>query len=200
MDDLETSEESDSESLATAGEQPPVRPSSAVQKPMESFIPKPSPSRTSIASSRSSKSSRPSFMRLGNHSTPHLTPGSLRDDTSSILSFDVPDRKVPIGYIAPKDAPANKWKKGKGIVNPPPLPVGHHDDEVPPVPGPSRIPRLVSTRRPATASGTEGKAAVQRLQRESIQRFDSLLLEHIASERDTLKRITTNISNASRRS
>ncbi|GJE96595.1 hypothetical protein PsYK624_127940 [Phanerochaete sordida] len=193
MDDLETSEESDTESLVTAGEaDAPVQAPPPLPKQLESFIPKPASARTSIASSRSSRSARPSFMRLGNHSSPHLTPGAARDDAASVLSFDVPDRRVPIGYIAPRDAPASRWKKGKGAA-PPPLP--RREDE--PAPGPSRIPRLASTRRPATAGG--GAPGPAPRQRASIQRFDSLLQEHIASERDTLKRITTNISNASRR-
>lgn len=202
MDDLETSEESDTESLAAAGEPALVQSPPPIQKPLEVFVeprPKLSSARTSFASSRSSKSSRPSFMRLGNHSTPHLTPGSIRDD-ASVMSFDVLDRKVPIGYIAPKDAaPFKSWKKGKGIAKLPPLPPRRDSGELPPVPGPSRIPRPTQPRRPATSGGAEQKAAAQQIQRESIQRFDSLLQGHIASERDTLKRITTNISNASRR-
>lgn len=202
MDDLETSEESDTESLVTAGEPVLVQSPPPMPKPLEAFVeprPKPSSARTSFASSRSSKSSRPSFMRLGNHSTPHLTPGSLMDDGASFMSFEAVDRKVTIGYIAPKDA-VKSWKKGKGIANMPPLPTRRDIKDLPPTPGPSRIPRLASTRRPATSGDAEQKVAAHRLQRESIQRFDSLLAEHIASERDTLKRITTNISNASRRS
>ncbi|EKM58205.1 uncharacterized protein PHACADRAFT_77251, partial [Phanerochaete carnosa HHB-10118-sp] len=197
MDDLETSEESDTESLAPAGGPARAPSPSGPPEALTETHPKPLSARTSFASSRSAKSSRPSLMRLGNHSTPHLTPKSSREDASSVMSFDIVDRKVPIGYIAPRNAAASRsWKKGKGIANLPPLPLSRELRDSPPVPGPSRIPRLTPTRRPATFGDAEGRRVTQR---ESIQRFDSLLLEHIASERDTLKRITTNISNASRR-
>ena len=52
--------------------------------------------RNSVASSRSSRSTRPSFMRLGNHSTPHLTPSSMLDEPSEVL-LDADDATMHVG-------------------------------------------------------------------------------------------------------
>lgn len=193
MDDLETSDESDAESMAG----PALAPSPAPTPPPAEAFGEPS-ARASFASSRSSRSARPSFMRLGNHSTPHLTPTDSPENR--FPSFDVPDRRLPIGHIAPRNAPgaARAWKKAKGAV--PPLPRRDSED----LPGPSVRPAVA--RRPATSSGASASASAssggeeraRRFQRESLQKFDGMLLSHIASERDRIRRITTNLSSTAR--
>jgi hypothetical protein len=201
MDDLETSDESDTEDLALTDSPSAMEPRQLPPppKPLEVFAEprsKPGSTRTSFASSRSSRSSRPSFMRLGNHSTPHLTPSDIPDESESFLSFDVPDRRLPVGHIVAKDNVRSRaWKKaskGKGLKS---FPVPRRESEdLQPIASPSN---LSLAQRPATSSGPGEKTGESRFQRESLQKFDGMLLSHIASERDTLKRITTNFSNNS---
>ena len=195
MDDLETSDESDAESMAEPAlvrppqPQPPYSPHGGAFGDTSMLPPPRSPCsvRNSVASSRSSRSTRPSFMRLGNHSTPHLTPSSMLDEPSEVLN-----RRLPVGHIADKDAVSvRSWKKGGKTT--PALPLPRRDSDTS---AHRAIPR-VPISRPATSGEAEDSS--RRMQRESLQKFEGLLLDHIASERDTIKRITNNISSSSTR-
>ena len=181
--------------------------------------------RTHAVSNRpSSSSSRPSIMRLGNHSTPQLTPSPSwvaepppPPPPIPIPPYDV-DRKKPIANVPERPTFFSPRKnKGKVVfpydpsvfsaVSRESLAAGSVSDG-----GASRKsgvsagqrPRSRSSSRPSTASRRPGAGAVagpsrekvRVWQRESIQRFDGMLLGNIASEREAIKRITTNISNA----
>lgn len=189
MDDLETSDESDEDDMAASVKSPARKP--------EMF----SAHKGTGSSIRSSSSgARPPFMRLGNHSSPHLTSSSNHED--SFPAFDVPDPRKPIGNTPEKGAffvTRSRKKSAKGQAAMPFAPVDSsaaiQDTSAAGPSGSVRSARSQSTsRRPATASGSEQK--VRTWQRESLQKFDGMLLEHMAAERDTIKRITSNISNS----
>lgn len=170
----------------------------------------------------SSTSQRTPIMRLGNHSTPQLSPSPGLD--KAFPSFDITnDIHKPIANIAER-ATYFASRKKDGMKPTHFLPIGGeqlyrrpsiNSNKSPtasgfntagssasslnlPKAGPSTgsgIVRNLSARRPATADAVAGKQSSNpAIRRESIQRFDGMLLQHMAAERDTLKRITTNFS------
>ena len=221
MDDLDTSDESDSEDgllpseteKKASGSQshftPPARSSSfsarshartrtARREPVETaevFI---EPRTQAISNRASSSSARPSIMRLGNHSTPQFSPASSLSAHEPLPQFTY-DRKKPIGNVAELGrrsftSSRSPFKKGKGIAHflptSPLLPIGVAPSS-PIAPGTSFAQAPPSPRRrPATAPEEEGKGPGRKAQRESIQRFDGMLVQHLAAERDRMKRIT----------
>ncbi|KAI9000577.1 hypothetical protein BD414DRAFT_451016 [Trametes punicea] len=220
MDDLETSDESSDEELSLEGAEharsrynhppPPRSPESNRPEPVETAEVFVEPRTQAISNRASSSSSRPSIMRLGNHSTPQLSPAPSFMTAEPVPQYTL-DRKKPIGNVADMTRRSftsvrsvKSVKKGKGIMNvgvgskSPILPIG-------PVPSSPINPYALGTgmsssaidsgkesRRPATAP-SEG---ARRAQRESIQKFDGMLLQHLAAERDRIRQITSNISNS----
>lgn len=145
-------------------------------------------------------SPRPSFMRMGNHSSPSLAPpsSSSRDDPQHIdISQRKPVSNVP---VKPRRTYFSSRKKGLANTDIPLLPftglaAAHGQAES----GPSGSgPRSHSSgrRRPATAG--EADAKFKRSQRESLQKFDGMLLRHLEAERSRIKQITSNVSTGSR--
>ncbi|OCH94454.1 hypothetical protein OBBRIDRAFT_823547 [Obba rivulosa] len=140
-----------------------------------------------------------SLMRLGNHSTPQFSSPPRTSDDAPPLVVDASDRKKPIGNTPSRPPPgtyfASKKKGLKGIspvpsteaLPPPGLFPESHDL------GPS-VPKSAPRRRPATANDAEERG--KRWQRESIQKFDGMLQQHIVAERDRIKRITSHISSS----
>ncbi|KAI0671605.1 hypothetical protein C8Q78DRAFT_1078402 [Trametes maxima] len=213
MDDLETSdEETSDEELSLEGAQharsrydppPPPRPplSPELVETAAVFV---EPRTQAISNRASSSSSRPSIMRLGNHSTPQLSPAPSFVTAEPMPQFTF-DRKKPVGNVADMTrrsfSSVRSVKKGKGILAAPKapiLPIG-------PVPSsPSYGPGAgISSKdkRPATAPSADGRLRPDRdggrkIQRESIQKFDGMLLQHLAAERDRIKQITSSISNS----
>ncbi|TCD61543.1 hypothetical protein EIP91_008271 [Steccherinum ochraceum] len=254
MDDLETSDESDEEE--GKDEDGPESSGSAqyARSPPTAFRPPyAEPARMRAMSggavtfpSGSSVSSRPCIMRLGNHSTPHLSPssGSGSDNVPPAIpvlplssAFTVLDRSKPIGNTPEAPQPtffASARKKGRGDfaltqlrdaqnskvslalssgsgphtggssplrVTAAAAPVASNSGASE---GKGTRSRSSSKRRPATADpSSQQQQQGQRTpppkvyQRESLQRFDGMLLQHMAAERDTIKRITTNIQGSS---
>ncbi|GBE87810.1 hypothetical protein BKA93DRAFT_829546 [Sparassis latifolia] len=170
MDDLDTSDESEDEEDTHPPPPPPMY--------AEPRIP-----RTPTSSHRvSSVGSRPSIMRLGNHSTPHLRPpNAFREG----VSYDVSDRKKPIGNVPETPPRASFFSVRKRLVGGTDAPLFPFA----PQHTPSSRSRSLS-RRPATAEGSRSR----RWQRESLQKFDGMLLQHMQAERDRIKQITSNIS------
>ncbi|KAL1937450.1 hypothetical protein VTO73DRAFT_13173 [Trametes versicolor] len=206
MDDLETSDESSDDDLSLAdGEHgrsrynPPPPP--RVPEPVETVEVFVEPRSQAISNRASTSSSRPSIMRLGNHSTPQLSPAPSFVTAEPMPQFTY-DRKKPIGNVANMTrrsfTSVRSVKKGKGIGSSktPMLPIG-------PVPS-SPIHQYATgassqdARRPATAPDgrlkPEDAAGGRRPQRESIQKFDGMLLQHLAAERDRIKQIASSIS------
>ncbi|TBU32501.1 hypothetical protein BD311DRAFT_750152 [Dichomitus squalens] len=238
MDDLDTSDESESEdelSLDGAenarsrfnpgppGETPttlrtqPPTPGGENVETAEVFV---EPRTQAISNRASSSSARPSIMRLGNHSTPQLSPASSRSLQEPLPQFTY-DRKKPISNVVDFNRRSSTSsrspfsKKGKGIAHVPTsplLPIGALPSS-PIAPGTSfgrvsvssmssavavsvaRSTESVSSgrKRPATAPDDKGKsrAGERKPQRESILRFDGMLTQHLAAERDRMKRITS---------
>lgn len=176
----------------------------------------------------SSTSQRTPIMRLGNHSTPQLSPSPGLDKT--FPSFDLAfDPHKPVGNIAERKSYfASKKKDGvksshflpiggeqlyrRPSINSNKSPTSSRFNMAGPIgsnsnfskAGPSTsssVTKTAGARRPATADAVAGKQTqTPAFRRESIQRFDGMLLQHMAAERDTLKRITTNFSQNSRSS
>ncbi|OBZ72119.1 hypothetical protein A0H81_07805 [Grifola frondosa] len=168
MDDLETSDESDDEENAR-------------EETATVFV----EPRTQAVSNRASSSS-----------SPHASPSSFAI-TEPLPRFEL-DRKKPIGNIPLRNNFFAARKKGmKGNTNTPLLPIGRTSSSSVHAfgigeAGTSSHP--AQRKRPATA--TEAEDRVRRWQRESLQKFDGMLVQHLAAERDTIKRITSNISNS----
>ncbi|KAI0691528.1 hypothetical protein C8T65DRAFT_816866 [Cerioporus squamosus] len=203
MDDLDTSDESESEDEMSLNDEnarsrfnngPPGDVPEHVEV-TQVFV---EPRTQAISNRASSSSSRPSIMRLGNHSTPQLSPASHFSPHEPMPQYTF-DRKKPIGNVVDLgrrsfSSSRSPFKsKGKGIANVPNsplLPIGAMPSS-PIAPGTS-FGR--ASRRPATAPGAEGKDRLapggRKVQRESIQRFDGMLMQHLAAERDRMKRIT----------
>ncbi|KAH9850249.1 hypothetical protein C2E23DRAFT_735284 [Lenzites betulinus] len=219
MDDLETSDESSDDELSLEGAEharsrynpPPPPRSPEIVETAAVYV---EPRTRAISNRASSSSSRPSIMRLGNHSTPQLSPAPSFVTAEPMPQFTY-DRKKPIGNVADMArrsfTSVRSVKKGKGLPAPAPpkspiLPIG-------PVPS-SPIHQYATGsgaygststntstgagRRPATAPSSDGRLKVEqdgrRVQRESIQKFDGMLLQHLAAERDRIKAITNSIS------
>ncbi|KAI0951158.1 hypothetical protein AcW1_008269 [Taiwanofungus camphoratus] len=179
LDPLETSDESDED------DSPPA-PSSVFE------------SRPRAVSSHTSSSSSRAIMKLGNHSTPHFRPPSSPMQDPS--PFDLVDRKQPIGnvpYSPPRGNYFSSRKRGIGNTDIPLLPFRPIPQDRSMSAGSSALrPSSSISRRPATATQAEDKAP--RKQRESLQKFDGMLLQHMEDERDRIKRITSHISTSKR--
>ncbi|KAI0368741.1 hypothetical protein BV20DRAFT_947576 [Pilatotrama ljubarskyi] len=220
MDDLETSDESsDEDELSLEGAEharsrynhppPPRSPAEAVET-AEVFV---EPRTQAISNRASSSSARPSIMRLGNHSTPQLSPAPSFVTAEPVPQYTL-DRKKPVGNVASMTrrsfTSVRSVKKGKGILSAPKspiLPIG-------PVPSSpshsyafgagvssSNVGSGRDDKRPATAPSSDGRLKPEqdggrRVQRESIQKFDGMLLQHLAAERDRIKQITSSLSNS----
>ncbi|KAI0822460.1 hypothetical protein BC628DRAFT_1327179 [Trametes gibbosa] len=215
MDDLETSDESSDDELSLEGAEharsrynpPPPPRSPEIVETAAVYV---EPRTRAISNRASSSSSRPSIMRLGNHSTPQLSPAPSFVTAEPMPQFTY-DRKKPIGNVADMArrsfTSVRSVKKGKGIVAQPKspiLPIGPvssspiHQYAMGSGYGSSSTSARKDGRRPATAPSADGRLKPEeggrRVQRESIQKFDGMLLQHLAAERDRIKAITNNIS------
>ncbi|KAF8623718.1 hypothetical protein AX17_007415 [Amanita inopinata Kibby_2008] len=151
------------------------------------------------AMSTVSSTTRPTLMRLGNHSTPYFSRSTtLFKERPAPLPFGVQDPKQPIVNV-PKRAPFFvQQRSGKGdSKNDQPASSfdfykyaqqhssGHSSD----LGGPPR--------RPATADQTRHKASqINARARESLQRLDGLLQQHMEAEKDTIKRIASTLQSS----
>ncbi|KAF7796629.1 hypothetical protein EIP86_007811 [Pleurotus ostreatoroseus] len=195
MDDLDTSDEESDDDLSL-----PHADDDDEEEIAEVFV---EPRTQAISNRASSSSSRPSIMRLGNHSTPQLAPGPSTGEPFSLANVDP---KKPIGNVPERGTYFASRKKGKGpALMFPPFEAARlsHDSlaQRSSSDSPSRTSHSSHSPlgRPHTAPVDEDKDKPQKLrawQRESIQRFDGMLLDHIAAEREAIKRITSNISNS----
>ncbi|EMD34137.1 hypothetical protein CERSUDRAFT_107879 [Gelatoporia subvermispora B] len=186
MDDLDTSDESDTEDTHDV---------------TSIIVDSPQPAGTSSLRAPSTTS----FTRLGNHSTPQFSSPPRPSDDLPPIAIDPSDRMKPIGNTPSLPPPGTYFasrKKGLRGISPVPstealvstglLPQSFSLSASPPPKSPTS-PR----RRPATANDAEGRS--KRWQRESLQKFDGMLEQHIAAERDRMKRIASHISSASNR-
>ena len=171
------------------------------------------PDTHAISNRPSTSSSRPSIMRLGNHSTPQLAP-SPSWLGEPLPPFDADPRK-PIGHVTerPTYFSSRVHKGGKTAF--PPLPPfdpsilnrtysresvdkgNASDSSAARSYRRSRSSSRPSARRATTSSSVPDKDKPRPSPRESILRFDDMLMGHIASEREAIKRITDNISSMS---
>ncbi|PSR79051.1 hypothetical protein PHLCEN_2v7238 [Hermanssonia centrifuga] len=199
MDDLDTSDESDDDDNDDDNDDLPVVMTSPVEI-AELFI---EPRTQAISNRASSSSSRPSFMHFANRSTPQFSQASSHEDM--FPRFEIADPRKPIANIAERGtffASRSRKKSGKGQAVFPlpqydPKAFASQESLMGAMAGPSSevhepIHPRPSPRRPSTAPGRGEEAKA--FQRESLQKFDGMLLQHMAAERDRIKRITSNIS------
>lgn len=264
MDDLETSDESDEDEDGAELHRPnpssspgfsgsrtgfPVRPLATTMTTTTTMMPTRMATRgetraRTFSNTEGSSSSiglmKSSLMRLGNHSTPHLSPPS-----SSGRSADYPYPLPPLPFEAggSSGGAAGSATGGAGAGTMGAVdrsPVGNvplrgifftskkkgmkgKATGFPGISDPETFEQAsarVLASRPGTAGGSGGggegegsvysesgrrrsttsdgaptsKEKVRTWQRESLQKFEGIVLQHMAAERDTLKRITTNIS------
>ncbi|KAH8100101.1 hypothetical protein BXZ70DRAFT_973392 [Cristinia sonorae] len=203
MDDLETSDESEDEDTA-GGKSNDSPPGDEAPRPLFT-----EPRMRALSGGAVPDSGpRPpiTIMRLGNHSTPHLSPSPGQHE---VPVFDIQDRS-PVGNTP--EIPFNTFfasrKKAGGDF---PLTLadaqgskvslalsttshasngGSSPLRVTSAAGSSIAPSAIP--RPSTAGASLPRPRA--FQRESLQRFDGMLLQHMMTEKDTIKRITTNIS------
>ncbi|KZT07633.1 uncharacterized protein LAESUDRAFT_758220 [Laetiporus sulphureus 93-53] len=131
-----------------------------------------------------------SLTRLGNYSSPHIA--------SSSIGISGADRKKPIVNVPKRPRRSSYFSKKKALLkDDPTLPfketaAGHSHSSGSAMHG--SVARRISRRRPATAGAAEDRSKC--FQRESIQMFDGMLVRHLEAERDTIRRITSNMSSS----
>ncbi|KAG6810489.1 hypothetical protein H0H92_011669 [Tricholoma furcatifolium] len=145
------------------------------------------PDPRNLSSSTASASSRPSLMRLGNHSTPYVsqTASEFRRPSTGIKD------KKPIGNV-PIRAPffrevAGKSDQGHG------LPVSsfefykyaQHGNKVSGRPSSSDI----TSQRRSTLESVPAWRTMNPKAQESLRKLDGMLIQHMEAEKDTIKRI-----------
>ncbi|THH12716.1 hypothetical protein EW146_g7436 [Bondarzewia mesenterica] len=121
---------------------------------------------------------RPSIMRLGNHSTPYVSSSSshTHDVSRLVPSFDSEERR-PVANVAPRATYFKQAKVEQGLLNLDLFQIPHPLSR--PQAGPSK------PNRPATSGGETSRSKRE----ESLKRLDGLLIQHMEAERSTLSRI-----------
>lgn len=199
MDDLDSSdEESEDEDAGDVGDGDAEDDDTVAGGGTPVFI---HPRTRAISSMQSASSARPSFMRLGNHSTPHIThPMEGRRPPlpygQPSLPYGSADSKKPIGNVPPRTPFFSDKKSGKiEHMRIPPIPmldfhkyVQNHPAGTEPTTG----SQLENRRRSATGDDNVVRAwqSNQRAQ-ESLRKLDGMLIQHMETEKDTIKRIAT---------
>ncbi|EIN03723.1 hypothetical protein PUNSTDRAFT_146893 [Punctularia strigosozonata HHB-11173 SS5] len=153
----------------------------------------------SIASSSSRSRPQPSsFMRLGNHSSPHVSRVSFATASSggggSRASADAErERRRPVGNVPPKPT---FFSRRKEQIAPAPAIVLQQQRQRQPAEAPfaETAPAQAQTRQSAdSARSNRSKLAPS----PSIRRLEGMLQQHMEAERTAIKRITTTHSTGS---
>ncbi|KAF5371858.1 hypothetical protein D9615_009561 [Tricholomella constricta] len=131
-------------------------------------------------------SPRPSFMRLGNHSTPYVSQSS--ESRRSPLAFK---DKPPVGNV-PIRAPFFTERSGKSDQGhgPPVSSFDFYKYAQQSLQGSAAEPSNSTSKRRSTV----GPAAAWRSNpkaQESLRKLDGMLIQHMEAEKDTIKRIAT---------
>jgi hypothetical protein len=125
---------------------------------------------------------RPSFMRLGNNSTPHVS----RSHTDSPSSVNSMDRRLPISNVPRQPSYFSRRKSGKSDQGH--IPVSAFDFYMPT----SAEPEVVQQREAVQDHSKRQRQSRQKAQ-ESLRKLDGMLLQHMEAERDTIKRIASSV-------
>ena len=138
-------------------------------------------------------SQRPSFMRLGNFSTPYLRKGeSYRPNLLPIGNN--PHSKQPRSGSTFRQ-PFFVDRK-HDVLSPSTYDFFKYAQEHPPTLASPTSPESSSPRRPSTADHVTVWRNNQRAQ-ESLRRLDGMLIQHMEDEKDTIKRIATTLKHTS---
>lgn len=143
---------------------------------------------------------RENILKLGNHSTPHVARST---EARSSSPYDTLDPRKPISNVplrAPffSDKLSAKSERGVSpIVSPFDFHIQQNEDEH----GGSHSPR--QRRRPATAGARTGESAntwtSNQSEKESLRKLDGMLIQHMETERDIIRRIATDARAARRK-
>ncbi|KAJ7104211.1 hypothetical protein B0H15DRAFT_942212 [Mycena belliarum] len=189
MDDLDSSD-SESDDESREGEpSPPHTPLPVGRSSDLSTVPPSTPSNvpSNVPSDAPSNTSsgRSLLMRLGNHSTPYVSrrPGSP----------GIPNAKKPVGNIPVSASFFTERRSGKSDHGHGP-PTSTFDFYQYAKQHPLPPPEPNAPRRPHT-SGEQSVRDWRSNQRaqESLRRLDGMLIQHMEAEKDTIKRIATNL-------
>ncbi|KAJ2917393.1 hypothetical protein MD484_g3024, partial [Candolleomyces efflorescens] len=193
MDDLESSsDEDDDDVVDEMGRHPLPLP------PLNRHLPDPSRPRTTSIASAPAPAPRSPLMKFGNHSTPYVSGGGEKSNIAG---------KTPVGNVAPK-APFFTERKADGDHSPPSSAYDFYryaQSSLPPkatslaAPSPSASrTSLGDTSQPGrpSFSGTMVSVNSQKAQ-ESMKKLDGMLLQHMETEKDTIKRIATSMKQSS---
>ncbi|KAF9468148.1 hypothetical protein BDZ94DRAFT_1294609 [Collybia nuda] len=138
---------------------------------------------------------RPTLMRFGNHSSPYV--GRATENRRPSLGFGDDESRKPVGNI-PLRAPFFTERSGKSDQGHGP-PVSTYDfykytqQHRPASSGePSTVTTVTGKRRSATIGPVAEWRNHQKAQ-ESLRRLDGMLLQHMETEKDTIKRIATSV-------
>jgi hypothetical protein len=139
-------------------------------------------------------SSKPSLMRLGNHSSPHIARSYERRPSLPYGPTPTPSPKSicgmkPVGNVPPRGLFFNDRKSGKSDqehATPTSTLDFYQYTQQHPATGP---------RRPQTASGDANVLAWQSNQRAqaSLRRLDGMVIQHMEAEKNTIKRIASSV-------
>ena len=175
MDDLESSSDEDEDEADRSGHR--VQSIDPRNRTISSVLP----------------SQRPSFMRLGNFSTPYLRKGeSYRPNLLPIGNN--PHSKQPRSGSTFRQ-PFFVDRK-HDVLSPSTYDFFKYAQEHPPIVASPTAPEPSSPRRPSTADHVTVWRNNQRAQ-ESLRRLDGMLIQHMEDEKDTIKRIATTLKQTS---
>ena len=173
MDDLESSSDEDENEADRSGHR--VQSIDPRNRTISSVLP----------------SQRPSFMRLGNFSTPYLRKGeSYRPNL------------LPIGNNPKQPRSGSTFHhpffvdRKHDVLSPSTYDFFKYAQEHPPTVASPSCPESSGPRRPSTADHVTVWRNNQRAQ-ESLRRLDGMLIQHMEDEKDTIKRIATTLKQTS---
>ncbi|KAF8656870.1 hypothetical protein AX16_002416 [Volvariella volvacea WC 439] len=189
LDDLESSEDSDDETEDHTRRQDDGR------GPTTLYI---DPHSRAISNVPTNTTKPSPFMRLGNHSSPHVA--RTTENRRPSLPFGAKDSRQPVGNIPPRQQYFVERKSDHGH-GPPLSPLALRQySQTSSMPesssGPSRKADAYK-KRPTTPEVRGGSSAL-RSHRDSLLRLDGMLIQHMEAEKDKIKRIATTLRSTSR--
>ncbi|KAE9400240.1 hypothetical protein BT96DRAFT_919640 [Gymnopus androsaceus JB14] len=152
--------------------------------------------------SRVSNSSRTSFMRLGNHSTPYVSHSSLnnlREESPPPppLPFGATDRKQPIGNI-PQSTPffTKKMRDEQGMLESTLDLHQYTHAQGSNLRDASSSPSVGGSRRPASSEASRRKSQESQRREQESAKLDGMLKLHMEAEKDRIKQIASSMKKA----
>ncbi|KAJ7475795.1 hypothetical protein FB451DRAFT_1244782 [Mycena latifolia] len=184
MDDLDSSSDEDEDDSYQDNPSPPHTPIFVERSGALSNVP------SSPAAPSNNSSARSLLMRLGNHSTPYVA----RPPASPVISNSKkPIANIPVAGSFFTERRSGKSDQGHG----PPTSTFDFYQYAQQHPLVSAAEPNTS-RRPHTSDQTVRDWQSSQRAQESLRRLDGMLIQHMEAEKDTIKRIATNLQSNAR--